>query len=331
MSLFDYAQRVISRKLENSSTPMLTISMGSSPVMPMAQGGGLSSVQNRLNINGEPHRLAYINPDEESLLKQLGGSGRKIDGIPSYFGTADSGDVDDSIGAAAAEAEANAVGMEDSDPDSAEEGIGIDFDTTPEEAAAAVAAAQAEEAAVAAAIGEQDAYSDPSVQMNAPDLGFFGPGLYSTPDSVFATRDKYSRAKAPEIEVGILSGLLGIVGGPLGALAGKGLDEALDTSFSFSLGKGSPMGYGDTGTGSFDNTPEEEGPDDGQSAGDEIIREKIAAVKKVPVEEVTNEEVERAKRLTAAQRVAGTRLEEILNQIYGSGRGKGLLGIPSSI
>ena len=113
MSLFDYAQRVISRKLENSSTPMLTISMGSSPVMPMAQGGGLSAVQNRLNINGEPHRLAYINPDEESLLKQLGGSGSKIDGIPAYF-------------------------EEDSDPASAEEGIGIGFGTTDEEAAAAV-------------------------------------------------------------------------------------------------------------------------------------------------------------------------------------------------
>ena len=312
MSLFDYAQRVISRKLENSSTPMLTISMGSSPVMPMAQGGGLSSVQNRLNINGEPHRLAYINPDEESLLKQLGGSGRKINGIPAYLMGGEEGPPD-------------------SDPDSAEEGIGIGFGTTDEEAAAAVAAAQEEEAAVAAAIGEQDAYSDPSVQMNAPDLGFFGPGLYSTPDSVFATRDKYSRAKAPEVDVGILSGLLGILGGPLGGLVGKGLDEAFGTNFSFSLGKGSPMGYGDTGTGSFDNTPEEEGPDDGQSAGDEIIKKRIAAVKKVPVEEVTNEEVKRAKRLTAAQRVAGTNLEEILNQIYGSGRGKGLLGIPSSI
>ena len=155
--------------------------------------------------------------------------------------------------------------------------------------------------------------------------------VYSTPDSVFATRDEYSRSPAPEVDVGILSGLGGILGGPVGGLVGKGIDEALGTSFSFSLGKGSPMGYGDTGTGSFDNTPDDIGDaDDGQSAGDEIIREKIAAVKKVPVEEVTKEEVERAKRLTAAQRVAGTRLEEILDQIYGSGRGKGLLGIPSN-
>ena len=310
MSLFDYASKVISEKVQEKS-PMLSISMGMEPVMPMAQGGGLSTVQNSLNINGEPHRLAYINPDEESLLKQLGGSGRKIDGIPAY---------DDSVDGGSSQGGTDS-GEEDSDPDSAEEGIGIGFGTTAEEDAAAVAVAQAEEAAVAAAIGEQDAYSD-----LAPDLG-----LYSTPDSVFATRDEFSRTPAPEVDVGILSGLLGILGGPVGGLVGKGLDEALGTSFSFSLGKGSPMGYGDTGTGSFDNTPDDIGDaDDGQSAGDEIIREKIAAVKKVPVEEVTKEEVERAKRLTAAQRVAGTGLEEILNQIYGSGRGKGLLGIPSN-
>lgn len=319
MSLFDYAQRVISRKLENSSTPMLTISMGSSPVMPMAQGGGLSAVQNRLNINGEPHRLAYINPDEESLLKQLGGSGRKIDGIPSYF-TADSGDVDDSIGEAAAEAEAAAAASADSDPASAEEGIGIGFDTTDEEAAAAVAAAQAEEAAVQAAIGEQEAYSG-----FEPDLG-----LYTTPQSVFEERAKFSRTPAPEVKVGPLQGLGSLIAGPLGGLVGKGADAALGTDFSFSFGKGSPMGYGDTGTGSFDNTPDDIGDADVDAGSDEIIREKIAAVKKVPVEEVTEEEVERAKRLSAAQRVAGTRLEEILDQIYGSGQGTGLLGIPSN-
>jgi len=61
-----------------------------------------------------------------------------------------------------------------------------------------------------------------------------------------------------------------------------------------------------------------------------IIRKKIAAVKKVPVEEVTVEEVERAKRLTAAQRVTGTRLEDILDDIYGSGQGAGLLGITTN-
>ncbi len=70
--------------------------------------------------------------------------------------------------------------------------------------------------------------------------------------------------------------------------------------------------------------------DVGGTGDDIIIREKIAAVKNVPVEEVTVEEVERAKRLTAAQRVAGTRLEDILDQIYGSGKGAGLLGIATN-
>lgn len=103
MSLFEYAQEIVSRKLERKE-PMLS-GMGMQPVMPMAQGGGLSSVQNSLNINGQPHRLAYINPSEENLLKSLGGSGRKIDGIPAYDDSVDGGSnqggpddgIDDSV------------------------------------------------------------------------------------------------------------------------------------------------------------------------------------------------------------------------------------------
>ena len=49
------------------------------------EGGGLSSVQKKIDIGGEPHRLAYINSDEASLLKQLGGSGRNVNGVPAYF------------------------------------------------------------------------------------------------------------------------------------------------------------------------------------------------------------------------------------------------------
>ena len=49
-------------------------------------GGGLSSLQKQININGEPHQLSYINSDEASLLKQLGGSGRNVNGVPAYFG-----------------------------------------------------------------------------------------------------------------------------------------------------------------------------------------------------------------------------------------------------
>jgi hypothetical protein len=48
-------------------------------------GGGLSSVKKSMNINGQPHKLAWINPGEASALKAMGGSGKKVDGIPAYF------------------------------------------------------------------------------------------------------------------------------------------------------------------------------------------------------------------------------------------------------
>ena len=48
-------------------------------------GGGLSNLRESIDINGQPHKLAYINPDEASLLKAMGGSGRKVNGVPAYF------------------------------------------------------------------------------------------------------------------------------------------------------------------------------------------------------------------------------------------------------
>ena len=50
-------------------------------------GGGLSNLRESIDINGQPHNLAYINPDEASLLKAMGGSGKKVGGIPAYFDT----------------------------------------------------------------------------------------------------------------------------------------------------------------------------------------------------------------------------------------------------
>ncbi len=54
-------------------------------------GGGLSNLRESIDINGQPHKLAYINPDEASLLKAMGGSGRKVNGVPAY-------DADDAWG-----------------------------------------------------------------------------------------------------------------------------------------------------------------------------------------------------------------------------------------
>jgi hypothetical protein len=46
---------------------------------------GLSGINKTININGQPHSLAWINPDEASALKAMGGSGKKVDGIPAYY------------------------------------------------------------------------------------------------------------------------------------------------------------------------------------------------------------------------------------------------------
>ena len=42
-------------------------------------------------IKGQKHLLAYITPDEAKLLKAMGGSGEKVNGVPAYF---DPGDRD---------------------------------------------------------------------------------------------------------------------------------------------------------------------------------------------------------------------------------------------
>ena len=53
--------------------------------VPLATGGGLSSINKSININGQPHKLAWIRPDEASALRAMGGSGRKVGGVPAYF------------------------------------------------------------------------------------------------------------------------------------------------------------------------------------------------------------------------------------------------------
>ena len=309
MSLFEYAQEVVSRKLEREK-PMLSVSMGMQPVMPMAQGGGLSSVQNSLNINGQPHRLAYINPNEEDLLKSLGGSGRNVDGIPAYDSSSDDADSEDS-GTTGGNAEGTA---DDSDPDSGDT-TGQGFGTP--------------------GPGPGPGSNPDTFDMQSiPDLDFdpqnpdFIP--YHTPPEVFAQRSKDNLGPNKSFEFNPLATLIGLITNPV---IGKGVDAlGIGPTFDISIpGTATPGGYGDTGT--FGNSPDADADADAgtaDSGGDIIIREKIAAVRQVPVEEVTVAEVQRAKRLTAAQRVTGTRLEDILDDIYGSGKGAGLLGITTN-
>jgi hypothetical protein len=48
--------------------------------------GGLEGLRESIDINGQPHNLAYINPTEANLLKVLGGSGQKVNGVPAFNG-----------------------------------------------------------------------------------------------------------------------------------------------------------------------------------------------------------------------------------------------------
>ena len=310
MSLFEYAQKLLVSKTSKKRESPMPSGMGRQPVMPTAQGGGLSSVQNSLNINGQPHRLAYINPSEENLLTQLGGSGRKIDGIPSYYSTDAESDesntaANDSIGTS---------------------NVGVGFDTP-----ASQTAEQAEAEAAAATSGYGDTFDIQSIDNLSfdPQSPDFVP--YNTPPEVFAQRSKDNLGPNKSISFNPLATLIGLISPPLGFMAKTiGIGPSFDIGIP---GTATPGGYGDTGDGTQggsgqDAADADAGADAG--GGDIIIREKIAAVRQVPVKEVTVAEVQEVKRLTAAQRDPNKQIENILNDIYGSGKGRELLSLAQS-
>lgn len=45
----------------------------------------------RTTIRGQKHLLAYITPEEAKVLKAMGGSGEKVNGIPAFYGGPDAG------------------------------------------------------------------------------------------------------------------------------------------------------------------------------------------------------------------------------------------------
>lgn len=322
MSLFERAQEIVSNILEERK-----VSMGMQPVMPMAQGGGLSSVQNSLNINGQPHRLAYINPNEEDLLKSLGGSGRKIDGIPAYYDSADDADSEDS-----GTTGANAEGTADAD------GMGVGGYTD----AQSVATTQGLDDAMA---NNPDTFGADPMGVVGNIASFVGDPTQSASMGLGTSQNTRGAINAAPPDIGFFGrGLQGLFG-----FTNKGYSVNPDMTYSQNIGLGIPgtasavtaaLGFDPsiaTVTGPTTSPGGNQGDDDddadtGTDAGgdDIIIREKIAAVRQVPVEEVTVAEVQRAKRLTAAQRVTGTRIEDILDDIYGSGKGAGLLGITTN-
>ena len=135
-------------------------------------------------------------------------------------------------------------------------------------------------------------------------LGFTNKGYNVNPDMTYSQN------------IGI-----GVPGTASAVAAALGFDPSIATVTGPTTSPGGNQGDNDDDDGT------DAGGDD---AADYIIKEKIAAVKQVPVEEVTVEEVQRAKRLTAAQRVTGTRLEDILDDVYGSGKGSELLSLAQS-
>ena len=378
MSLFEYAQEVVSKKLEREK-PMLSVSMGGLPMtdkmqtymnrpvlpntpagkmdgspfmeaaekrgipttnrnmnmmvdlvnrgvpleeaanlteqklMPTAQGGGLSSVQNSLNINGQPHRLAYINPNEEDLLKSLGGSGEKIDGIPAYFEDSDPGSGDTTGGFGGP----GPGPGDDSDPDSGDT-TGQGFGPGPDDPGSfgmdpmgVVGDVTDPGQNNSMGLGANQNTQSP-IDAAPPDIGFFGrvaQGLLGFTNKGYSVNPDMTYSQ----NIGI-----GVPGTASAVAAALGFDPSIATVTGPTTSPGGNQGDNDDDAGT-------------DAGGDDIIiREKIAAVRQVPVEEVTVAEVQRAKRLTAAQRVTGTRIEDILDDIYGSGKGAGLLGIPTN-
>jgi hypothetical protein len=295
MSLFEYAQEVISRKLEKRP-PMLRVSMDYMPE------GGLSSIQQNLNINGQPHELSYINPREANLLERLGGSGEEVNGIPSYY-------------------------SEDAATDAAN--------------TAAAAEAVAESQAQAEAEGEAAAYSDTGSQEQGLGFGGPGDISPTDPDVELYGREFTPISPYRGDLVGLGIGTTQQAGmhmedvppdqpDPLGTLGKKIGENNLSIMAAQLLGRLAKWGGFAGKTQTADEAlAEQEAMAIGLDGDDYTIKKTIAAFKNVPIEEVTAEEVRKVKRLTNEQRVAGAGLEDILNQIYGPGSGAPMLGFNS--
>ena len=126
-----------------------------------ADGG---RVPTDLDINGQPHRLAYINPSEENLLKSLGGSGEKINGIPAYDDSVDGG--------------SDQGGPGPGDPGGM--GLGGYSEAQATAVSTTMDAAISEANAEAAAIGEAAAYADIGSQAHGMGYGLSNPAAVNS-------------------------------------------------------------------------------------------------------------------------------------------------------
>ena len=95
-----------------------------SNIMYRAGGGGLEGLRESIDINGQPHNLAYINPTEANLLKVLGGAGKEVNGVPAYwFGNGDTGQSSEGDGYAGGSA------ADFGDDDGVDEGAGTSYES----------------------------------------------------------------------------------------------------------------------------------------------------------------------------------------------------------
>ena len=158
-------------------------------------GGGLSSVQKKMNIGGQPHKLAYINSDEASLLKQMGGLGEPVEGtrgVPAYIGVGDEAGISEDYGEEGSMGGGFGDGMGD---------MGTSDEYTTDFAAGE-------------RTGAGTAYDYGKGQVST--LDHVGDWIYDNLDI-----DTSARSIGNYAIRDIGSGILGLMFGPLGALAGQ--------------------------------------------------------------------------------------------------------------
>jgi hypothetical protein len=98
--LFSLAVERAMRMSERKPDPIRIQAGPFNIAIPMA-GGGLSSVHKNLIIQGQPHELSYITPNERDLLQELGGLGKPVEGtggIPAYIGVGDADGLGEDYG-----------------------------------------------------------------------------------------------------------------------------------------------------------------------------------------------------------------------------------------
>ena len=152
---------------------------------------GLTSLPQKKNIKGQPHKLAYITEAESDLLKSRGGAGKPVQGtkgVPAYFDAGEgmggygSGDANDATGGMGDPSEG--VGGQDQDV----AGYDIGFDAASQQAAAAAAAAStAEQDISVGSVDPGDTFGGPFDPGTPEFTGFGFPDVPTTAEGAVSS------------------------------------------------------------------------------------------------------------------------------------------------